>query len=120
MLEWNVLNPEGFGWKEGKYCYNIFTQDVFVGVYLASALKSRRTLSKACKDKIRGALYNQFGDRSGYEFSLTSPHVQNKDYYLYMDVYTQVMMNFDKFCEYVWEHRKEILKTKRPYPYCKY
>lgn len=30
-----------------------------------------------------------------------------------IDVYDQVRMNWDLFCEYVWEHRKEIAKRKK-------
>ena len=50
---------------------------------------------------------------SKYEWEvIISPFTANPkdDECAKVDVYSQVMLNWDRFFEYFWEHRKEILK----------
>ena len=107
-VEWNV------------YCYdvnsrkikihNVFNHWRFIE-YSAKYIKKYKDDKEALEEQIRRELMYYYWSKYEWEV-IVSPFTSNpKDSEcIKIDVYQQVKMNWDRFFEYFWEHRKEIVK----------
>lgn len=105
MLEWNVY-IEDFNGKKIK-TYNIFDHPTFLG-----ELKKISGLSKEeFLDKLERNLMYYFWSKCEWEIVLSSwpqRYENSKFQDKKIDVYSQVMINWEVFSEYVWEHRDKL------------
>lgn len=68
---------------------------------------------KKCKDKteftkeLKSSLFYYFGSKSEYEVLIYPWCGGQRTKEIKIDIYSQVMLNWDKFVEYVWSFRKE-------------
>lgn len=107
-VEWNV------------YCYNynsrkVETHNVFNHwrfiEYSAKAIKKYKDDKKSLEEQIRRELMYYYWSKYEWEV-IVAPFTSNpkEEEEKKLDVYEQVMLNWNIFFEYFWEHRKEILK----------
>lgn len=120
-------------WKKQKPSWKVLcsTDNKFIDVLntgyndrLIKILRKHKKKDEEFRDDIESWLFT-FHARAQFEFSM----VGARSHYLcqhdidrikngatdaspgvYVDVYEQVMANFDNFIDYVWEHRKSIEK----------
>lgn len=108
-IEWNVyyynLN------KRKIEIHNVFNHWRFIE-YSAKAIKKYKDDKKSLEEQIRRELMYYYWSKYEWEV-IVSPFSENKDGEIKIDVYNQVMMNWDKFFEYFWEHKKEILRLAK-------
>ena len=134
-MEWNVFN-EDFNSREIGV-YNIFNHCRFAES-VKKLLKEKITKEEFA-EKLRRELSYNFWAKCEYEVVITSwpPYIDKKELdrlnaeyeeyntkwgrYPYkinvcpdvgkkIDIYSQVMLNFNVFCDYVWSHKKEKSK----------
>ena len=92
--------------------HNVFNHWKFIE-YSAKHIKKYKDNPKALEEQIRRELMYYYWYWSKYEWKvIVAPFTANPkdDECVKVDVYSQVMLNWDRFFEYFWEHRKEILK----------
>lgn len=136
-LVWNIFNKEN-----GQIvCINLFEYNwVFLRDGLLEAKKKYKDNFEAFADHIRRWLSHEYWSRSEYETVITSwpPDVKSEEidrlvkeraerlekygnFYresvnlevgYKIDIYTQVMMNWDRFIEYVWNNKHLITPKK--------
>ena len=108
-MEWNVLY------------HNISTREIttFNIFKHSSFLKDVEKYLKECSDKevftkeLRSTLMYYFWCRSEYEL-IISPWCGGRDTKeIKVDVYSQVMLNWDKFLDYVWSFKKERKNVRK-------
>ena len=111
ILEWNVY-VEDFNRREIKV-YNIFKHDNF--------LKDCRKLAKTCMDKttfaenIRKNLLYYYWSKCEWEIILSDWPTSNKFKNEKVSVFDQIMINWDRFIDYLWENRSELKKNRVKY-----
>lgn len=105
-MEWNVY-VHNFNLNKIEK-YNVFAHGSFIK-YLKKACeecKSKNVLA----EKIKSELRYYFWSKCQWEI-IISPWVGRAESCdIKIDVYDQVMMNFDIFVDYVWKNRKELLQ----------
>lgn len=136
-LVWNVFNEEN-----GEIVpINIFEYNwVFLKDGLLEAKKKYKNNFEAFADHIRRWLSHEYWSRSEYETIITSwpPYIEsdeldrlNKEKEIRLekygnfyreavvlnvshkiDIYTQIMMNWDRFIDYIWNNKHLITKKK--------
>ena len=108
-MEWNV------------FYHNINTQEIttFNIFKHSSFLKDVEKYLKKCSDKgvfakeLRSTLMYYFWCRSEYEL-IISPWCGGRDTKeIKVDIYSQVMLNWDKFLDYVWSFKKERRNVRK-------
>lgn len=104
-MEWNVyyynINKKKIE-SFNIFDYWIFKEDVQKAV---SKLKNKEDLEK----QLRRELFYYFGSKAEWEIILTPWCGGDRERdAIKVDVHDQVMLNWDKFVEYVWDHRKEL------------
>ena len=130
-LEWNVYTHD-FNKNEIKI-FNIFNHDRFLEDVMKDLKKY--AIKEEFAERLRGHLFYYYGSKCEWEVVITSwvPHItiselnrlneerekilkkyNREPYRLYVnpdvgekiDVYEQVMLNWDLFVDYVWSHKK--------------
>lgn len=108
-LCWNIIDADltvrnifDYNWVFNKYLYKVKKQ--------YGALRGKHCDYKLFADGVRRELQCYFWARSQYEIIL-SGWIKKVDEYK-LDVYTQVMLNWDRFIEYLWNNRKLIKDVK--------
>ena len=93
--------------------HNVFNHWRFIE-YSAKAIKKFKDDTKALEEQIRKELMYYYWSKYEWEV-IISPFTTNpKDNEcIKVDVYSQVMLNWDKFFEYFLAHRKDIVKFDR-------
>lgn len=113
MLTWNVYTSNFNGRRIEKH--NVFDHGGF--------LEDCRKAAKKCKDDrdafseaVQRSLMYYYWSKCEWEVLIRHwpPHEQDKEEKV--DVYDQVMMNWDHFMEYLWNNRKELAKKRETYP----
>lgn len=105
-MEWNVYY---FNINQRKIeTFNIFDHRTFVK-YVKKHIKECKTKEEFA-EKLKSELMYYFGFKAEWEI-LISPWVggDRKEDTIKIDVYNQVMINWNVFSDYVWNNRKEIL-----------
>lgn len=75
-------------------------------------LAKKRIKKEDFKEKLRKELFYYFCSKCEYEV-LLKPWIGRKDSKeIKIDIYRQVMLNFDIFAEYVWKNKKELLEKE--------
>ena len=99
-LEWWVLLPKGLD-----VGFNIFNSVRFRGALMDLKSRSKRDQKLSIEEELRRALAYAYRARTEYEIevhSLFNSHEHK------IDVYTQVMLNFEGFYKYIRENWKHI------------
>ena len=103
-MEWYVYHHNPNAQKIEKW--NIFNNWVFDGE--VKRLLHKKLSKDEFAENLRKLLLYYFWSKCEYEV-IISPWVGNGDE-VKIDIYDQVMLNFDRFVHYVWSFRK--IKTK--------
>ncbi len=107
-IEWNVYyyNPN----SRKIEIHNVFNHWRFIE-YSAKYIKKYKDDPKALEEQIRKELMYYYWSKYEWEV-IVAPFTANprEEEEKKLDVYEQVMLNWDRFFEYFWEHRKDILK----------
>ena len=90
--------------------HNVFNHWRFIE-YSAKAIKKYKDDKKSLEEQIRRELMYYYWSKYEWEV-IVAPFTSNpkEEEEKKLDVYEQVMLNWNIFFEYFWEHRKEILK----------
>ena len=110
MLEWNVY-VGNFNAKKIE-THNVFHHTGFVEDCRKAAKKFKDDKA-AFAEEVRLSLMYYYWTKCEWEVIISHwPPMKGKgwDYALKIDVYGQVMMNWDRFIDYLWENRKELTK----------
>lgn len=99
-MEWNA------------YCYNINTKEIEpMNIFRHSrfandVIKAMRTCEtkEAFAEDVRHSLAYYFWSKSEYEILISGLFDSDKEYKV--DIYSQVMLNYDKFINYLWNVKK--------------
>lgn len=105
MLTWNVIYGN-FNSREIEI-YNIFRHWAFKQDCVKAAKKFMDN-KESFADEVRKSLMYYFWSKC--EWEVIVQHWPNNERFhdKKIDVYSQVMMNWDIFIDYLWEHRKEL------------
>lgn len=109
MLEWNVYISD---FNAGKIkTHNVFNH---CGVIedCQKAYKKHKYDRDAFIEEVRRSLRYYYWSKCEWEIIITHWPPRKNAQDLKIDVYDQVMLNWDKFCDYVWKHKDEF-KVKR-------
>lgn len=103
-IEWNVFY---YNINRKKIdTYNIFEHGSFVR-YVKEAINEYKNKEKFT-EQLKSELRYYFGEKCEWEI-LLSPWVSDEKVAVQINVYEQVMLNFNVFVDYVWKHKKDIL-----------
>jgi hypothetical protein len=105
-LVWNVIYHNINGQRIETF--NVFKH----GGFIADIEKDLKRCSskEEFAEPLRRSLFYYFGSKTEWEI-IISPWVGSSEPCdIKIDVFDQVMMNFDIFVDYVWDNRKELLK----------
>ena len=112
MIEWNVYYENFNARKIEKY--NIFRHYAFLENCIKFARKYKDDKEKFLEEVRRSLMYF-FWAKCEWEIIMSSWPERDDFQEKKIDVYDQVMNNWHVFSEYIWEHKKELSKTKRAY-----
>ena len=107
-VEWNAYY---YNYNSRKVeTHNVFNHWRFIE-YSAKYIKKYKDDPKALEEQIRRELMYYYWSKYEWEV-IVAPFTSNpkEEEEKKLDVYEQVMLNWNIFFEYFWEHRKEILK----------
>lgn len=107
-IEWNVYYYNSNSRKIE--IHNVFNHWRFIE-YSAKYIKKYKDDPKALEEQIRRELMYYYWSKYEWEV-IVAPFTSNpkEEEEKKLDVYEQVMLNWDRFFEYFLAHRKEILK----------
>lgn len=107
-LEWNVLwyNPNTRNIEP----HNVFNNVTFRNECVLAAKKIDD--EKEFKEEVRHALMYTYWCRCEYEVVISSFPPRKDTDASKIDIYDQIMLNFDKFASYCWENREPLRKYK--------
>lgn len=108
MLEWNVYH---YNINKHKIePYNIFDHYSF-REYVKKAIREH-LIKEDFIEQLKLELRYYYWCKAEWEVIITPWCGGDREDAIKIDVYDQVMLNWDKFVEYVWENRKELLKVE--------
>lgn len=93
--------------------YNIFTHDYFLDGLKKIARSYKDTQREEFCEHMRKELLYYFWSRTQWEVIID--HWPHKDNYYdkKVDVYEQVRLNWEPFCDYVWAHRAVLRRREK-------
>lgn len=110
MLEWNVY-VEDFNGKE-IVPYNVFNHGRFLDDCKRNARKNGKDYTKFCEQLRRDLMY-YFWSKCEWEIILAPWIRRDTVKELKIDVFDQVMLNWDEFKAYVWNHGAELRRREK-------
>lgn len=105
-MEWNVY-VHNFNYNKIEE-YNIFEHGSFME-YLKKACEECESKDMLA-EKIKSELIYYFWSKSEWEIVISPWCGRKEPCDIKVDVFDQVMMNFDIFVDYIWKNRKELLE----------
>lgn len=106
MLVWNVYE-EDFNAKK-IVVRNVFNLSWRFNEYLKENFKENKIKGEFC-EQLRRDLQYCYWCKSEHEVIISS-WPSRDDCEIKVDVYAQIMINWDRFCDYVWENKSLIKK----------
>lgn len=106
MLEWNIVYES---WNTKKFkTMNIFDHYAFKNE-CGKIFRKYRTDMETAKEKVQSELMYYFWSKCEWELILDSwPPSKDGAKQEKVDVFQQVMLNYDRFFEYMWANKKEV------------
>ena len=108
MLEWKVYVSEFNGKMINTY--NVFDHMRFMEDCRKNARKNIHDYDKF-REQLRKDMMYYFWSKCEWEIILT--HWPRGEKSIKTDVYEQVMLNWDIFCDYVWAHGAELRRREK-------
>lgn len=110
MLEWYVY-VSNFNAKRIE-TYNVFNHAGFTDDLRKNAKKNSEN-REAFEEQLRRSLMYWYWSKCEWEIMLSEwPHREDsKD--MKVDVFSQIWLNKQRFCDYVWENRKELMANRK-------
>lgn len=109
MLEWNTYLGDIN--KRTIIVFNVFKHYSFYED-LKKIIKKYKTIEDFSTELNRICMY-YFWSKCEYEIILTCWPTWDKFKEEKIDVYSQLKLNWDKFVNYIWDNKKEILKNEK-------
>lgn len=120
MLEWYVyMTPLSGRVDQKPRAFNVFTNGSFMADLKKAARKYRDREREQFEEQLRRELMYYFWCKCEWEIVLTRwPPFDTSDERFNrssekVDVYSQVMLNWDRFREYVWANRAELRRREK-------
>ena len=110
MLEWNVY-VGNFNAKKIE-THNVFRHTRFTEDCRAAAKKFKDDKA-AFAEEVRHSLMYYYWSKCEWEVIISHWPPANGFDDSKVDVYSQVMLNWDRFIDYLWENRKELTKKAK-------
>ena len=108
MLEWKAYCHDR---NERKIePFNVFDHASFLDDCKKNARKNAKDYDRFCDQLRKDAMY-YFWSKSEWEIVITPWVGQAPD--VKIDVYDQIMINWEHFCKYVWEHGAELRRKEK-------
>lgn len=104
-MKWNVYIYDINQQKMADF--NIFDHGNFVEYVKKAIMKFKN--KEVFANQLKSELMYYFWSKSQYEIIISPWCGNKKPCDVKIDVFDQVMMNFDIFVDYVWDNRKELL-----------
>lgn len=117
MLEWNVY-VENFNAKKIEV-HNVFNhcgllEDLAKDMKKVHVREDRPEEKKWFFERLKRNIQYYYWSKCEWEIILTSWPPDIKDFKdMKVDVYDQIMLNWDIFCEYVWKNRRELKRNRK-------
>lgn len=105
MLEWNVYVGDFNARKIREH--NVFDHWRFLEDCRDNAKKNKNDRATFVY-QLKNDLMYYYWSKSEWEIVVTSWPPRDNYGDIKIDVYDQVVMNWDKFADYVWEHKEEL------------
>lgn len=105
MLEWNVYY-ENFNAREIQET-NIFSHGSFL-TDLKKAHKKYKDNREAFEKEVKSSLMYWYWSKCEWEIIISDWPPSDRVPAIKVDVYDQVMLNWNVFMDYLWEHREEL------------
>lgn len=109
MLSWNVFYGD-WNSKDIK-TFNIFSD--YILNEIKNAYKKFSTDKEKFFEEVRHILMYYYWSKCEWETVIshwpTSPNFNSKK----IDVYWQIYLNWDSFCEYLWNHKEELKRINK-------
>ena len=94
--------------KKPNLCWNVYYED-----WNANLRKLKDDIGEA-EERIRRNLMYYFWSKCEHEVLITAwINPKNEDICRKVDIYEQVYNNWHVFFNYIWEHRKDVIKLAR-------
>jgi hypothetical protein len=120
VLEWYVyITPLSGRVDQKPKAFNVFTHGRFMEDVKKAARKYRDREREQFEEQLRRELMYYFWSKCEWEIVLTRwPPFETSDERFNrtsekVDVYDQVMLNWDRFREYVWANRAELRRREK-------
>lgn len=110
MLEWNVY-MEDFSNKRIK-THNVFAHTGFLADLKKEARKYRDRERELFEERLRRILMYYYWSKCEWEIVLSDWPPSDRFNKEKVDVYDQVMLNWDAFRDYVWRNRAELRRKE--------
>ena len=106
-LEWNVYVYR-WGREKELVSYNVFNHYGFLGDCVKAAKKYKKTEKSAFAEDVLQSLMYYFWSKCEWEIILMPWPTHDDDEGEKIDVYDQVVMNWEHFINYLWDHKAEL------------
>ena len=110
-----IMNPNPLSWNVYMEDFNrnvIMTRNILDNRYFRDDCRKAARLHKqdkeAFSESVKGHLMYYYWSKCEYEIILTAWPPRENFNDKKIDIYDQVMLNWDRFIDYLWEHRKEL------------
>ena len=110
MLEWNVY-VENFNGRKIE-TFNVFDHTRFLDDTKKNARKNIHN-PEAFKEQLRRDLLYYFWAKSEWEIIISAWIRADVTKPIKIDVFDQVMLNWEQFCKYVWDHGAELRRREK-------
>ena len=110
MVEWNAYY---YDYNADKIePFNVFDHGRFYDDCQKNARKNSKDFDAFC-DQLRKDVMYYFWSKCEWELVLSPWTTQSEKAAIKIDVYDQVDLNWDIFCEYVWSHAAELRRREK-------
>lgn len=111
-MEWNVFRINT-NLKKVEV-FNIFDHYTF-RKNCAKIAKNKKITREEAAEQLKNELRYYFWSKFEYEIWIGYVFDDKGEYTKKVDIYSQVMMNFDKFFDYFWSNKSQLAKEKFKY-----
>lgn len=110
MLEWKAYYHN---WNNNRIVeFNVFDHGSFYDDCKKNARKNNHDFDAFCEQLRKDAMY-WFWSKCEWEIVLAPWIRADSTKPIKVDAYEQVMLNWDAFCKYVWEHGAELRRREK-------
>ena len=92
--------------------HNIFAHYRFMDDLIKNARKHRNSERAEFEEQMRRDLQYYYWSKCEWEVVIDHWPPRDRAKAIKVDVYDQIRLNWDRFCDYVWEHKADLRRRK--------